>query len=192
MNKSIRIKYLSLIVGSIAYLCSSGRYNLEIMAWIWPFFYLVFLDTFKRKRDIILLLLSMGLMGLIKWYGAAASTVFENCLVGIALGLILAIPLMIYYVINKKYKGLTSILLLPSLYAIEEVLMNISPISMLGNIASTQASFTLFLQSASVVGSVGLTFMIIGCSSMLFYLYQHKNKEGLKALIMYSVVFMLC
>ena len=62
-----RAALMMLAVGFVAYTLSSGRWNLWIMAWIWPFAFLYYSRQTKTKKQFMLLAAAIIIGHIIKW-----------------------------------------------------------------------------------------------------------------------------
>ena len=62
-----RITLLILAVGFAAFVLSSGRWNIALMAWMWPFAFLYFSRQTKSKKQFMLLVLAIAVGQIIKW-----------------------------------------------------------------------------------------------------------------------------
>jgi len=185
--------FIILIIGCISYTFSSGRLNVAVFAWIWPFCVLYFLHSGVKKRWFIVMALSLIILSGLKWYPMIdADEIIVNLAVAWLLAIIKAIPFAVDYFLRNKIKGFKSTFLFPLTYVTVELIISFLPISNIGSIAVTQYSFLPFMQSASLFGALFLTFVITWFPSVLLYIIkriQQKEKFIVPAAI-YTSLFL--
>jgi len=185
-------KWIIIGIGSIAFLLSSGKYNVPIMAWIWPFCMLYFT---RRSKKIYGLLISCVLMiGLsaIKWYGCAGGTTIDNITAGIGLGLLPCIPLLVDFLFARQDQSLKATLIYPLTFAVQEFIMNLTPSATVGAISATQTGNDPLVQLASVLGSYGISLFVCWFASVLMYVLDNctdKPEKVKRAAALYLSVF---
>ena len=183
-----------LSLGAVAVLLSSGRWNVPIMAWIWPFCMLYFTRKAEKASGLIISCAVMIVLSAFKWYGCAGGSTLENIGAGLALGLLPCIPLVIDYFFYPRVKGYKATLIYPLVFAVEEFIMQLTPSATVGPISATQTGNDPLIQLASLFGSYGISVFVIWFASTLMYVvenYREKQKSAVKAALIYTIVFIL-
>ena len=190
-------KYFSwviLAVGAIAFLLSSGKWNVPVMAWIWPFCMLFFARETKKVSGLLISCAVMIVLSAFKWYGCAGGSTLENIGAGLALGLLPCIPLVIDYLFYPRVKGYKATLIYPLAFAVEEFIMQLTPSATVGPISATQTGNDPLIQLASLLGSYGISVFVIWFASTLMYVFENYNEKReatIKAASIYLIVFLL-
>lgn len=160
---------MMLAVGLVAYLLSSGRWNLWIMAWIWPFALLYFSRQTKSKKQFMLLAAAIIAGQIIKWLNildagyildAAICAVWALCWVAA-----FAADRLLY----DKFGGFVSTLIFPAVIVSFEFIRTFSFFGSFGAAAYTQAGILPLMQIVSVTGSFGLSFLIMWFGSVMVH-----------------------
>jgi len=183
-----------LLIGSIFYTFSSGKFNVLIFAYIYPVFFLIFSHFNKRKLLFIIPFILIIIGNSIKWDPINDEPGFMNIVVAGTYALIKSIPYIIEHFTYKIIKGFKSTLILPLAYVSLDLILLLTPLSNFGNIASTQSSFLPLIQTASLFGSLSITFLVIWFSSIIVYvlelLYKRENKrKTILPISLYSSIF---
>lgn len=160
--------WLCLLLGAMAFTLSSGRWNVPIMAWIWPFGFLSFLRIDQRKSAPLLLGSVMLLLSIVRYYGALACGAILEHVFGLLEGFLLFLPFMADRWLFKRLHGIARTLVLPAAFTASEVLQTFLPTGVFGTIAATQTDFRALIQLASVFGSYGVSFLVIWFAPVLY------------------------
>jgi len=168
-----RTDLLWLGLGSAAYALIGWRWSAPAAAWIAP----VFLLRFFRNQE--------------KWYVPLLAlpclyTAFLANMIGawdlplpaqIALPAIVPLPLILVLygdrALSPRLKGLGSTLIFPSAYVAVDYLIGFTPIGTLFSLASTQFAATTLVQTASITGIWGISFLITWFASVVNYAWEH-------------------
>ena len=192
MNHQREYKWILFGAGAVAFLLSSGRWNVPVMAWIWPFCMLYFTRRSKKVYGLLIPCAVMVLLSAVKWYGCAAGTVPENIVAGFALGLTACIPLVIDFLFARKDKTFLATLIYPLSFAAVEFIMQLTPTATIGSISATQTGNDPLIQIASVFGSYGISILVVWLSSVLMYVldnYRERSEKAKRAAAVYLSVF---
>ena len=158
---------LMLAVGFVAFTLSSGRWNIWIMAWIWPFAFLYFSRQTKSKKQFMLLGAAIIAGQIIKWLNildagyildAVMCSIWALCWVAV-----FAADRLLY----DKFRGFASTLLFPSLIVSLEFLRTFTLFGSYSAAAYTQTGVLPLMQITSIIGTFGLSFLIMWFGSVL-------------------------
>ena len=114
-----RFRWMLLLIGGAAFLFSSARWNVSVMAWIWPVCMLLFMRSEKKLKGLIIPCLIMMALGAVKWYGSAGGSTIEEIGAGIALGFVSCIPFIVDYSFYERTGGFKATLIFPLVFAVE-------------------------------------------------------------------------
>lgn len=105
---------LMLAVGFVAFTLSSGRFNIWIMAWIWPFAFLYFSRQTKSKKQFMLLGAAIIVGQIIKWLNILNAGYILDAIMCAIWALCWVAAFAADRLLYGKFKGFTSTLLFPS------------------------------------------------------------------------------
>ena len=164
-----RAALLMLAVGFVAFVLSSGRWNIALMAWMWPFAFLYFSRQTKSKKHFMLLVLAIVAGQIIKWLNilnagyvldAVLCAVWSLCWVAV-----FAADRLLY----DKFNGFASTLLFPAAIVSMEFLRTFTLFGSYSAAAYTQTGVLPLMQITSVIGTFGLSFLIMWFGSVLVH-----------------------
>ena len=163
LENSIFFKKNSLLIlGLLLMLLSDMRGSLQIIAWIMPAPFLVYVILFNGIKNHILLLLTL-LMGSILTLAKASSDPYSVSLgfavmSGLVTGIRFYIAFIIWSFVRKKTSELIGLIAFPSIIVSLEYLQAFhTPIGVWGALANTQLYNLSLLQTASLVGFLGIS-----------------------------------
>ncbi len=172
------IAYIYLLTGFIMMILSNGKYLYGIAAFIFPIFLLLAIENMKPLKAALLILLTTSIANSISFYHMLPDIGIPllNWIPAMAGGT-LALPFIAQHFAFKRSKAFSATIILPSLYAlIDYVNAYFNPFGSFGILGYSQHNFLIVAQLASVVGTVGLTFVITWFGSVLYWLIKnHKN-----------------
>lgn len=174
-------KYALLILGAVGFLFSSGKWNVPVMAWIWPVCMLYFqrkTKVFWKKRIPVALMI---LLSIPKWYGMAAGSQLEQFYIPALLTWLYSVPFILDSYFYKKVGGYKACFLLPLGYATVEFVMSLLFFSTLDSFAVTQFGNEPLMQLASVLGTYGISFLVVWFSTTVMFVIE-KYEETKKIL----------
>lgn len=127
-----------------------------------------------------------------KLYGFAKASVIVELLDSAGLALLSFLPIFVYDLLSRWIKGFKLTFILPLLFMEIEFFAGLSGISALDSFAATQVYNIVLIQTASLVGSYGITFIVVWFSSVVMYVIENWNdKEKIKKPII-AYVFFVC
>ena len=157
-----------LCIGFAAYVFSSGRWNFGVTAWIWPFAFLYFSRQAKTKKQFLLLVAAIAIGHAIKWPDVLDSGYLLSAGFCLLWSVFWILPFLIDRLLAQKLPGsFLSSLIFPTVFVSVEYLRTLTPIGSLGMTAYTQAGFLPLVQVTSVIGSFGLSFLILWFCSVV-------------------------
>ena len=188
-----KINRILLFVGAAAFLFSSGRWNLFITAWIWPFAFLYFSRHAKSKDSFLLLLAVIELVQLIKWYNILGTKSIIDALFCLAWTTGWILPFIADKLLAEKFKGsFIRSLIFPSVFTMLDIVRSFTPTGAYSAMAYTQGPFHLLTQIVSVTGSYGLSFLIFWFASVIVGITEKRSGwkilTGAYAVIMAAVL----
>ena len=162
---------------------SNGKYLFAPAAFIFPILFMLSFDSDHFKRSSILLFIGLGLGNAISFHGMLPD-------VGIAYlkilpfmaGSLMAPAFILQMYAFRRSSSYQMIFILPCLYALMDLLnAKLNPFGGFGLLGYSQHSFLPLAQSASILGAIGLTFLIMIFASSGFWLlkqdrFTHMNR----------------
>ena len=178
---------LMLAVGFVAFTLSSGRFNIWIMAWIWPFAFLYFSRQTKSKKQFMLLAAAIIVGQIIKWLNILNAGYILDAIMCAIWALCWVAAFAADRLLYDKFKGFTSTLLFPSVIVSLEFLRTFTLFGSYSAAAYTQTGVLPLMQITSIIGSFGLSFLIMWFGSVL----AHVAAGGVnwkKILVVYAAI----
>lgn len=169
--------YIYLLLGLIAMTLSNGVYLNGYAALIFPLLLLMAIDNMRPIKAFILVTLGAGVANMISFY---------NVVPDIGIPIIKWMPVfagstygMIFLLQNfyfKRTDSFSATLILPSLYALLDFAnAYFNPFGTFGVLGYSQHNILPIAQLASVVGTIGLTFMIVWFGSVIYWMIKHNK-----------------
>ena len=188
-----KINWIMLFVGAAAFVFSSGRWNLFITAWIWPFAFLYFSRKADNKENFLLLLAVIELVQQIKWYNILGTKSIVDALFCLAWSTGWILPFIADKLFAEKFSGsFMRSLVFPSVFTMLEIVRSFTPAGAYSAMAYSQGPFRLLTQIVSVIGSYGLSFLIFWFASVIVGITEKKGGwkllTGAYAVIMAGVL----
>ncbi|MBQ7688173.1 MAG: hypothetical protein IJT27_03030 [Clostridia bacterium] len=153
--------WVMLGVGFAAYVFSSGRWNIGVTAWIWPFAFLYFSRQTKTTGQFLLLAAAIAAGHVIKWSDILDSGYLPGAVFCLFWSVCWILPFLADKLLAQKLPGaFLSSLIFPAVFVSVECLRARTPLGSLGATAYTQAGFLPLMQLTSLIGSFGLSFLI--------------------------------
>ncbi len=193
MKTSKNLNWILLGIGAVAFLFSSGRWNVPIMAWIWPFCMLYFIRRSQRRYAVLVPCALTFLLSAVKWYGSAGGTAVENIAAGLAVGLIPCAPFLLDWFFARKSDRFITTLIFPLSFAVVEFVMQLTPAATIGAISATQTGNDPLIQLASVFGSYGVSIFVTWFASVLVFVIEVRREmpeKAMRAAVLYLAVFL--
>ena len=162
MKNIAKTAWIMLVIGFITYTFSSGRWNIDIAAWIWPFALLYFSRQTANKKQFLILAAVLAAGHIIKWLDILGGGYLFNAALCLIWSVCWIIPFLADRLLAQKLSGVVlSSLIFPSVFVTMEFLRGLTLVSSIGVMAYTQEGFLPLVQITSVIGSYGLSFLIL-------------------------------
>lgn len=185
-----RLTFLMLGIGFAAFVFSSGRWNIPLMSWIWPFAFLYYSRKTKTKKQFMLLAAAIEVGQIIKGWNLLA----VGWALDAALSAVLALCWVAVFVADRllydKFTGFVSTLLFPAAIVSMEFLRTFAPLGTFGAAAYTQAGNLPLMQIVSVIGSFGMSFLVMWFGSVLLHAVD-RGTAWKKTAAIYAVIMIL-
>ena len=164
--------WVALIIGFIAFVFSSGRWNIFITAWIWPFAFLYFSRQTKSVKQFMILVAAIIVGHVIKWLNVLDAGYIIDAVFCIIWALCWVLPFIIDRLLHTGFKGTVKTLLFPAVFTSVEILRSFLIVGSFGSTAYIQTGVLPLVQVASIVGSFGLSFLILWFGSVLVHVAE--------------------
>lgn len=179
--------WIMLVLGAATYTFSSGRLNIFFTAWIWPFAFLYFCREVKGKCALPTLAATIAICSLIKWYKILDISIILDIVLALVLAAFTFVPFVAERILGKRIRGAWATLLFPATTVTCEILFS----TILGSFnctANTQSGILTLVQITSVIGSFGLSFIILWFGSVLLAMVK-RDKGWRTAVTVYAILF---
>lgn len=174
------IYYIYLLLGFTTMVLSNGKYLYGISAFIFPIFLLLAIENMKPLKAVLLMVLTTSIANSISFYNMLPDIGMPllNWIPAMAGGT-LALPFIVQYFTFKKSKSFSTTLILPGLYTlIDYANATFNPFGSFGVLGYSQHNFLVVAQLASIVGAVGLTFIIIWFGSAFYWMIKNRKYKS--------------
>lgn len=183
-----KYSWIALTVGFLAFVFSSGRWNIPLTAWIWPAAFLYYSRSAGNVRQYLPLAAAVAAGNIIRWLNVLDSGYIVDGALCLVWSVCWILPYIADRLLYKRLPGWLSTLLLPAAFASSEVLRQFGIFGSSGSTAYTQTGFLPLIQSVSLVGCFGLSFLIIWFAPVLLYACKKGNKwQGILAIYLVIV-----
>ena len=181
--------WVVLAVGLIAFLFSSGRWNIFITAWIWPAAFLYFSRSADSVRDFLPLAAAIAAGNAVRWLNVLDAGGVIDAVISLIWSVCWILPFVVDRLLYKRLPGWLSTLLLPGVFVSLEFLRHFTLVGSYGVTAYTQTGILPLVQSVSLIGSFGLSFLILWFAPVLLHVCGNKRK-GWDAAAVYGGVLL--
>jgi apolipoprotein N-acyltransferase len=143
-------------------LFSNGRFALAPLAWVAPLFLVRYLRLSRSAWGAIgWLYLACSAVWAFQFYKMAPLPAPLYVILSAAYGLVVALPFAIDRLLARRLSGFAATFILPMAWVFTEyALIHLSPYGSWGSIAYSQSGFDTLLQTLSLTGMLGITFLI--------------------------------
>ncbi len=203
-----KVFWILLLLGCVTFAAVGGKYNVALFAFIYPIFFLLITRNTSRVTDFLLIALVMGIGGIIKYPNVIDAGVPYNELVAAFFSMLAILPFIADKFIYKTftYRGSTTrkfiaTLIFPCLMSCLDIVYYKMLLGSILSVSTTQLDNLPFLQISSILGQLGVTFIISWVPSILYFFvetYQgYKDKPlnkfyaSVKKPLAISVIFFL-
>ena len=173
-KKSPKLLIPLLIASGIMIMFSGMINNVAVFAWLWPGCMLYFTRHTAKRWLPVAWLVYVAAFSVFNYdplnTGSFAITVAFNSL----MVLICFLPFVADRFLQERLPGAVSTLIFPLGIAAEEFLFSLTHVSVMNNLAYTQVGNAELIQSASVIGTYGLSALIAACASVAVYCIDAK------------------
>lgn len=187
-------RWIFLIVGTVFFVFSNGRFACAFAAWLAPTLLLNFTREEKSFRRVMILPIVTSICTQISFWGFSSRNP-QNILfyLPFLMGFAISIPYLADRLLCKHFTGVAQTLIFPAAYTTAEFLyVSFSPLGSTGSLAYSQTEFTSLVQIASVTGIYGITFMITWFSSVAADVCTSGNIKAIqKQMLVYLTVLTL-
>lgn len=193
-------RYLWLFLGAIcALFAANGRWDLSLMAWLYPLFFLRFTRTSSPFVGIVGVWLA-SVVALFFFFYESEILVFNPIMIGgcLVINTILVLPYLVDRLVSPRLSllsGLLATLVFPLSRAAFEFLNTIlvSPFGSMFSLAYTQYGNLPLLQILSITGVYGVTFLIAWFASVGNWAWEQQfSWSGVhKGTLLYSGLLVL-
>ncbi len=174
--------WIALTVGFLAFVFSSGRWNIPFTAWIWPAAFLYYSRSVNTIRAFLPLTAAIALGNVIRWLNMFDSGYLIDAVFAIIWSICWILPYIADRLLYKRLPGWLSTMLLPGAFTSLEFLRHFTFFGSYGATAYTQTGFLPLVQSVSLIGSFGLSFLIIWFAPVFLYVFKKEsNWRGILA-----------
>jgi apolipoprotein N-acyltransferase len=147
-------------LGSASYVLIGWRWSAPAAAWIAPVFLLRFFRNQEKWYIPLLALPGLYAAFLVNMVGAWDLSLIAQVLLPVIVPLPLILALYIDRSVGRGLRGLGSTLVFPAATVTMDYLLGFTPLGTLFSFASTQFPFTTIMQTASITGIWGISFLI--------------------------------
>jgi apolipoprotein N-acyltransferase len=183
--KSKKLRWGFLLVGFLAFFFSSGRWNTAITAWIWPAAFLCYSRSTRKVKEFLPLVALIALGNILRWLNVLDSGYIVDAVICMIWSVCWILPFIVDRLFYKQLPACLSTMILPGTFVTIEFLTHFTMVGSYGVTAYTQSSFPVLVQSVSLIGCFGLTFIILWFGPVLLHaVRKEKNWKGLLALYM--------
>jgi apolipoprotein N-acyltransferase len=179
---SDRWSYLWFVIGAALSLFSTGQWNIPLVAWVQPIFFIRFMRTQKWWVGFILVWLATFVTGAAAWYnilGAMGSIPFLLITIGFNTLLIAGVPYLADRLLSPRVGGFAATLIFPlGITALDFLAMSGNPMGSFGAQAYGQYGSLTLLQLLSVTGMWGITFLVSWFATIVNYVWERSFSWG--------------
>lgn len=185
---------LCLILGIVTMALSNGKYLFAPAAFMFPLLFLLSFDTKKVVKSSIILFIALGIGNGISFYGMLPDVGIEFLnFLPIVAGSTMSIAFIFQMIAFKKSNTFSTTLILPSIFTLLDFAnANFNPFGGFGLLGYSQHHFLAFAQLASIIGALGLTFLITFFGSVTYWMIKNgKLFQRNKQMFIYAGVILV-
>lgn len=192
-TNSKKIAYSLLIIGFVAFVFSSGRWNFFLAAWVWPFAFLYFERQCRTVKEFLPLAFAIIVGNIIKWFDFLGVGWLLSLVISILWSCCWILPFVADRLLFKRLHAFAGTLVFPGVFASIEIAKSFTMGGSVGAVAYTQYQILPLIQISSVIGSFGLSFIILWLGPVLYLVISESlaSRKSLPAGISYLVIFTL-
>jgi apolipoprotein N-acyltransferase len=193
-KKSKNLSYLWLLLATVLFFFSNGKWILPITSWLAPLFLVRFIRERKPFPALLIGLLMVNIISVFTWRGMIPAGGLVYYLIIFTLFSIFYIPFIFDRLLHTKIRGFKSTLILPLAAASFEYLYSILlPWGSWCTMGYTQSQDIYLLQLLSITGLWGITFLIYWFASTINWAWENRFDWGKikNGLLCYAAVIIL-
>jgi apolipoprotein N-acyltransferase len=194
---SDRWSYLWFVIGAVLSLFSTGQWNIPLVAWVQPIFFIRFMRTQRWWVGFLLVWLATFATGAAAWYnvlGAMQSIPFLLITIGFNTLLIAGLPYLADRLLSPRVGGLAATLIFPlGITALDFLGMSMNPMGSFGAQAYGQSNSLTLMQLLSVTGMWGITFLVSWLATVVNYAWERSFswRQIWRGLAIYAGIMLL-
>jgi apolipoprotein N-acyltransferase len=173
---SDRWAYLWFAIGALLSLFTTGQWNIALIGWVQPIFFIRFMRTQRWWVGFLLIWLATFATGAVAWYnilGAMGSIPFLLITIGSGTLLIAGGAYLADRLLAPRMGGFAATLIFPlAVTALDFLGMSGNPLGSFGAQAYSQSSSLTFMQLLSVTGMWGITFLVNWFATVVNYAWE--------------------
>ena len=184
--------WFALGVAAVAAVLTGGNWNVPVAAWFGPALLLYFTRSRPAAAGYVATAAVLAFVAFFAWRGQVPVSLPVYLGFAIAVGASTAAPYLADRLLGPRVGGFAATLVFPlAMTATELAVAAISPYGVWGSLAHTQFGNLPLMQSASVIGTWGVTFLICWFNSTLAWAWRlgfSPERAGKGALICLAVL----
>ena len=173
---SDRWAYLWFVIGTVLSLFSTGQWNILLVSWVQPIFFIRFVRTQRWWVGFILVWLATFVTGAVAWWnilGLMMETPFFLVTIAINTLVIAGGAYLADRLLAPRVGGFAATLIFPlAITALDFLGMSMNPLGSFGAQAYTQYGSLTFIQLLSVTGMWGITFLVNWFATVVNYAWE--------------------
>ena len=168
--------WCALVVGFLAFLFSSGRWNFPLTAWIWPAAFLHYSRSARSVRGFLPLAGAIALGNILRWLNVLDAGYAADAAICLVWSVCWILPYIADRLLYERLPAWPSTMLLPGVFVTLEFLRHFTLVGSYGVTACTQTGFLPLVQSVSLIGSFGLSFLLLWFGPVLLHAWGKREK----------------
>ncbi|QUI22129.1 hypothetical protein HZI73_07365 [Vallitalea pronyensis] len=182
---------LLLLLSSLLLILSNGHYIQAYAAWLFPLGFLMATHPIGLKKSVLVLCIICGVAFQISFlYFSSRSPGNFMFYIPFFMGLVMVIPFWAQKLAFHKSKHFIATLIFPASLALYEFAISyLSPNGTFGILGYSQHDFLPMIQWVSVIGVVGITFVVTWTSTVVYWvIFINHEKKGRR----YAAILGVC
>jgi apolipoprotein N-acyltransferase len=173
---SDRWAYLWFVIGTVLSLFSTGQWNVALVGWVQPIFFIRFVRTQRWWLGFILVWLATFVTGAVAWWNILVpmgSVPFLLVTIGTGTLLIAGAAYLADRLLAPRVGGFAATLIFPlAITALDFLSVTTNPLGSFGAQAYSQHGSLTFMQLLSVTGMWGMTFLVNWFATVVNYAWE--------------------
>lgn len=186
---------LLMILGGVLMMLSNGKFLIGPAAWIFPILFLFAIEAMSLKKALFTLMIVTAVSNQLSFLNMLPSLDIPMfSYIPAMAGSLYALPFVLQQLSFRKTNSFVATLILPCAYALLDYCnLYFNPFGTFGVLGYSQHGLLPITQVASVIGVVGITFLIMWTASIIYWLRLDVKKKKKKkvALLTASVLILI-